>query len=100
MTYQLEVILVLASVGAACAVPGVFLVFLAIAAAVTGVAVYVLPGLPVAAQLAAFGVHRLHDGGEGHVQDRVVDTDDGQRQAECPQRPPPLFVGLLVGNCD
>ena len=38
------------------AVPGVFLVFLAIAAAVTGVAVYVLPDLPVAAQLAAFGV--------------------------------------------
>ncbi|MEX6947012.1 NfeD family protein, partial [Pseudomonas aeruginosa] len=38
------------------AVPGVFLVFLAIAAGVTGVAVYVLPDLPVAAQLAAFGV--------------------------------------------
>ncbi len=38
------------------AVPGVFLVFLAIAAAVTGVAVYVLPDLPAAAQLAAFGV--------------------------------------------
>ena len=38
------------------AVPGVFLVFLAIAAAVTGVAVFVLPDLPVAAQLAAFGV--------------------------------------------
>lgn len=38
------------------AVPGVFLVFLAIAAAVTGVAVYVLPDLPVAAQLAAFAV--------------------------------------------
>ena len=38
------------------AVPGVFLVFLAIAAAATGVAVYVLPDLPVAAQLAAFGV--------------------------------------------
>ena len=38
------------------AVPGVFLVFLAIAAAVTGVAVFVLPDLPVTAQLAAFGV--------------------------------------------
>ncbi len=38
------------------AVPGVFLVFLAIAAAVTGVAVFVLPDLPVAAQLAAFAV--------------------------------------------
>ena len=38
------------------AVPGVFLVFLAIAAAVTGVAVYVLPDLPVAVQLGAFGV--------------------------------------------
>ena len=38
------------------AVPGVFLVFLAIAAAATGVAVFVLPDLPVAAQLAAFGV--------------------------------------------
>jgi membrane protein implicated in regulation of membrane protease activity len=38
------------------AVPGVFLVFLAIAAAVTGVAVFVLPDLPGAAQLAAFGV--------------------------------------------
>ena len=38
------------------AVPGVFLVFLAIAAAVTGAAVFVLPDLPVAAQLAAFAV--------------------------------------------
>ncbi|MDD1450543.1 NfeD family protein [Sphingomonas sp. H160509] len=38
------------------AVPGVFLMFLAIAAAVTGVAVFVLPDLPVAAQLAAFGI--------------------------------------------
>ena len=37
-------------------VPGVFLVFLAIAAAVTGVAVYVLPDLPVSVQLGAFGV--------------------------------------------
>jgi membrane protein implicated in regulation of membrane protease activity len=42
--------------GIAEVVPGVFLVFLAIAAAVTGVAVFVLPDLPVAAQLAAFGV--------------------------------------------
>ena len=38
------------------AVPGVFLVFLAIAAAVTGLAVFVLPDLPVAAQLGAFTV--------------------------------------------
>ncbi|MGU3391420.1 NfeD family protein [Sphingomonas sp. M1A8_2b] len=38
------------------AVPGVFLVFLAIAAAVTGVAVYVLPDLPVAVQLGAFAI--------------------------------------------
>jgi membrane protein implicated in regulation of membrane protease activity len=38
------------------AVPGVFLVFLAIAAAVTGLAVFALPDLPVAAQLGAFGV--------------------------------------------
>ena len=38
------------------AVPGVFLVFLAIAAAVTGAAVFVLPDLPVAAQLGAFAV--------------------------------------------
>ena len=38
------------------AVPGVFLVFLAIAAAVTGVAVFVLPDLPAAAQLGAFAV--------------------------------------------
>ena len=38
------------------AVPGVFLVFLAIASAVTGVAVFVLPDLPVAAQLGAFAV--------------------------------------------
>ena len=36
------------------AVPGVFLVFLAIAAAVTGVAVFALPGLPLAGQLGAF----------------------------------------------
>ncbi|RXD07659.1 NfeD family protein [Sphingomonas sp. UV9] len=38
------------------AVPGVFLVFLAIAAAVTGVVVFALPDLPVAAQLGAFAV--------------------------------------------
>ncbi|MEG3164136.1 NfeD family protein [Sphingomonas sp. PB2P19] len=38
------------------AVPGVFLVFLAIAAAVTGVAVFALPALPVAAQLGSFAV--------------------------------------------
>lgn len=36
------------------AVPGVFLVFLAIAAAVTGVATFALPELPAAAQLASF----------------------------------------------
>jgi len=38
------------------AVPGVFLVFLAIAAAVTGVAVFALPDLTAAAQLGAFAV--------------------------------------------
>ena len=38
------------------AVPGVFLVFLAIAAAATGIAVFALPDLPVAAQLGAFAV--------------------------------------------
>lgn len=37
-------------------VPGVFLVFLAAAAAITGVAVYVLDALPLAAQLGAFAV--------------------------------------------
>lgn len=38
------------------AAPGVFLVFLAIAAAMTGVAVLVLADLPAAAQLASFAV--------------------------------------------
>jgi membrane protein implicated in regulation of membrane protease activity len=38
------------------AAPGIFLVFLAIAAAVTGVAVFALPDLPVPAQLAAFAL--------------------------------------------
>ncbi len=38
------------------AAPGIFLVFLAIAAAITGAAVFVLPDLPVAAQLGAFAV--------------------------------------------
>lgn len=37
-------------------VPGVFLVFLAIAAAVTGAALFALPELPLAAQLGAFAV--------------------------------------------
>lgn len=37
-------------------VPGVFLVFLAIAAAMTGAALLAIPGLPLAAQLASFGV--------------------------------------------
>ncbi|MEG3082326.1 NfeD family protein [Sphingomonas sp. PB2P12] len=38
------------------AVPGVFLVFLAIAAAVTGAAVFALPDLPGEVQLGAFAV--------------------------------------------
>ncbi|WP_380779412.1 NfeD family protein [Sphingomonas sp. R86520] len=38
------------------AAPGIFLVFLAIAAAVTGLAVFALPDLPVPAQLAAFAI--------------------------------------------
>jgi len=37
-------------------VPGVFLIFLAIAAAITGVAAFALPDLPLAAQLVSFGV--------------------------------------------
>ncbi len=37
-------------------VPGVFLIFLAIAAAVVGVALLALPDLPLAAQLGAFAV--------------------------------------------
>lgn len=36
------------------AVPGIFLIFLAIAAAITGVATLALPDLPLAAQLASF----------------------------------------------
>ena len=36
------------------AVPGVFLIFLAIAAAITGAATFVLPDLPLAAQIGAF----------------------------------------------
>ena len=38
------------------AVPGVFLVFLAIAAAFTGVMAFALPDLPIAVQLGAFAV--------------------------------------------
>jgi membrane protein implicated in regulation of membrane protease activity len=38
------------------AIPGLFLVFLAIAAAITGVATLALPALPLAAQLASFAV--------------------------------------------
>jgi membrane protein implicated in regulation of membrane protease activity len=37
-------------------IPGVFLVFLAIAAAITGVATLALPDLPLAAQLATFAI--------------------------------------------
>lgn len=37
-------------------IPGVFAIFLAIAAAITGVAVIALPALPPAAQLASFAV--------------------------------------------
>lgn len=40
--------------GAELIMPGVFLIFLAIAAAATGVALFALPGLPIAAQLASF----------------------------------------------
>jgi membrane protein implicated in regulation of membrane protease activity len=38
------------------AAPGIFLVFLAIAAAVTGTALLALPELPIAVQLASFAV--------------------------------------------
>ncbi len=38
------------------AAPGIFFVFLAIAAAVTGVALLALPELPIAVQLASFAV--------------------------------------------
>ena len=38
------------------AAPGIFLVFLAIAAAVTGAITFALPDLPIAAQIAAFAV--------------------------------------------
>lgn len=37
-------------------VPGVFLIFLALAAAIVGLAVFALPELPLLAQLGAFGV--------------------------------------------
>lgn len=40
--------------GAELAVPGVFLIFLAVAAAATGVAVLALPALPLVAQLGSF----------------------------------------------
>ena len=42
--------------GAELAVPGVFLVFLAIAAALTGIALLALPALPVIAQLVSFTI--------------------------------------------
>ncbi len=38
------------------AAPGIFLVFLAIASAVTGIALLALPELPIAVQLASFAV--------------------------------------------
>ncbi len=38
------------------AVPGVFLIFLAIAAAITGAAMLALPALPIAVQLGSFAV--------------------------------------------
>ncbi|KQM65852.1 hypothetical protein ASE75_06380 [Sphingomonas sp. Leaf17] len=38
------------------AAPGTFLVFLAIAAAITGIATFALPDLPVAAQILSFAV--------------------------------------------
>lgn len=38
------------------AIPGVFLIFLAIAAAITGLAAFALPDLPIAAQLVSFAV--------------------------------------------
>jgi membrane protein implicated in regulation of membrane protease activity len=38
------------------AVPGIFLVFLAIAAAFTGVMAFALPDLPIAVQLGAFAI--------------------------------------------
>nr|WP_232473979.1 NfeD family protein [Sphingomonas sp. MA1305] len=37
-------------------IPGVFAVFIAVAAAVVGLTLFVLPGLPVAAQIGAFAV--------------------------------------------
>ena len=42
--------------GAELLVPGVFLIFLAIAAAITGLASIALPGLPLAGQLLSFAI--------------------------------------------
>lgn len=45
--------------GAELLVPGVFLIFLAIAAGITGLAAIALPGLPLAGQLIAFAIWSL-----------------------------------------
>lgn len=45
--------------GAELLIPGVFLIFLAIAAGITGLATIALPGLPLAGQLVAFAIWAL-----------------------------------------
>ncbi|SFP37426.1 NfeD family protein [Sphingomonas rubra] len=66
-------------------VPGVFLIFLAIAAAVTGLASFALPELPLTAQLASFAAWSVVavlvgrrwyadypvEGGDAHLNDRA-----------------------------
>ena len=59
-------------------VPGVFLVFLAVAAAITGVALFALPELPLAAQFGAFAVWSAVTVGVGRrwYRDYPVETSD------------------------
>jgi inner membrane protein len=59
-------------------IPGVFLVFLAVAAAITGVALFALPELPLAAQFGAFAVWSAVAVGVGRrwYRDYPVETSD------------------------
>lgn len=64
--------------GAELVVPGVFLIFLAIAAGIVAAATFVLPELPLAAQLGVFGMWSVVTVliGRRWYQDYPVETSD------------------------
>lgn len=85
------------------AIPGVFLVFLAIAAGITGVATFALPDLPATAQLASFAAWSIVAVlvGRRWYADYPVEGGDAllnDRAAQLVGRPVVVSVALAGGH--